>query len=389
MARVVAAADAKALELRTRDGFAARFGREASFFASAPGRANLIGEHTDYNEGLVLPFAIARRTAVAAARRSDRRVRVASASAPGLVEFDLDRDRQGSSDRTESGDRPEFREWPRWGDYVRGVVRECLATGGDGPRLDPGGFDAWIDSDLPVGAGLSSSAALEIATATLVEALAGRRLDPVGKARLCRRAEQRHAGVPCGIMDQMASALADEGDLLFLDCRDESFRAIAWPADDARLVVVDSGLPHDLGEGEFARRVAQCREAARRLGVDSLRDATPADLVRLEGDALLHARARHVVEENARVLAAVAAIEARDWRRLGVLLDEGHASLRDLYEVSRPEMDRLVEELREAGALGARMTGGGFGGCVVALFERGMTVPGPFFAICAATSADG
>lgn len=408
MARVVAAADAKALELRTRAGFASRFGREASCYASAPGRANLIGEHTDYNDGLVLPFAIGRRTAVAAARRSDRRVRVASASAAGLVEFDLDRPqgdvRSQSHDRSESGDQPESRdqpetrdrsqsgarsengEWPRWGDYVRGVVCECLASGEGGPGLDPGGFDAWIDSDLPVGAGLSSSAALEIATATIVETLAGRRLDPVDKARLCRRAEQIHAGVPCGIMDQMASALADEGDLLFLDCRDESFRAIGWPDDEARLVVVDSGLPHDLGEGEFARRVKQCREAASRLGLNSLRDATPADLVRLEGDALLHARARHVIEENARVLAAVAAIAARDWPRLGVLLDEGHASLRDLYEVSRPEMDRLVDELKKAGALGARMTGGGFGGCVVALFERG-TVVAPDFPIRPRTRA--
>jgi galactokinase len=357
VARVVGACDLAALEARTRRGFRACFGAESELCVSAPGRANLIGEHTDYNDGFVLPFAIARRTAVAARPRRDRRVVVASALAPGRVEIDLDA-------AIEPGP-------PRWGDYVRGVVAECLVLASDDGALDPGGFDAWIDSDVPVGAGLSSSAALEVAVAGVVETLAGRSIDPVAKAALCRRAEQRFSGVPCGIMDQMASVLAGEDSLLFLDCRDLAWRTIELPAHEIEIVVVDSELPHDLGEGEFARRVEECASAARLLGVPSLRDAGIADLDRLGAEPLLARRARHVIEENLRVLAAVEAVQTNDWALLGELLDAGHASLRDLFEVSRPEMDALVDELRRQGALGARMTGGGFGGCAVALFRAG------------------
>lgn len=358
MARIIDAADRAALEERTRSGFAARFGHTSEICVCAPGRANLIGEHTDYNDGFVLPFAIARQTAVAARARDDRRIVVSSALAAGRVEIDLDAPiRPGA---------------PRWGDYVRGVVSEFVALASDDGPLDLRGFDAWVDSDVPVGAGLSSSAALEVAVAGVVEALGGRRIDPAAKAALCRRAEHKFAGVPCGIMDQMASALAGEDSLLFLDCRDVSWQRIALPAGEVEIVVVDSELPHDLGEGEFARRVNECARAARLLAVPSLRAALPEDLGRLAGELVLHKRARHVVEENERVLAAVDSIQTNDWGRLGTLLDESHASLRDLYEVSRPEMDALVDSLKEAGALGARMTGGGFGGCAVALFRAGM-----------------
>jgi galactokinase len=357
VASVVAAADRQALEDRTRRAFAASFGRESELVVSAPGRANLIGEHTDYNDGFVLPFAIARRTAVAARARRDRRIVARSALAPGTLEIDLD--------------APIERGEPRWGDYVRGVIAECLVLASDDGPLDVRGFDAWIESDVPVGAGLSSSAALEVAVAGVVEALAGRRLDPVVKAALCRRAEHKFAGVPCGIMDQMASVLAGEDTLLFLDCRHMTWRQIALPAGEVEIVVVDSELPHDLGEGEFGRRVAECASAARLLGVPALRDATREDVGRLASEPLLYNRALHVVEENARVLAAVDAIHTNDWELLGSLLDESHASLRDLYEVSRPEMDALVARLKNRGALGARMTGGGFGGCAVALFRTG------------------
>jgi galactokinase len=356
MARIVAPADTPALEERTRRGFAARFAGEADFVVSAPGRANLLGEHTDYNDGFVLPFAIARRTAIAVRAREDRTVRAAGALSAGTLELSLD--------------EPIRRGEPPWTNYVRGVLAE--ARNREEGTLDPGGFDAWIDSDVPVGAGLSSSAALEVATATVVERLCGIELDPLEKAAMCQRAEHAFAGVPCGIMDQMASVLATTETLLLLDCRDLSYRRIPIPSGDVDILVVDSELPHDLGEGEFALRVAQCRQAAHAIGVASLRDATPGDVAALAArDELLHRRARHVVEENARVLAATDAIAASDWTRLGALLDEGHASLRDLYEVSRPEMDELVERLREAGALGARMTGGGFGGCAVALFAHG------------------
>jgi len=364
VARVVAPADAAALDARTQHGFRERYGREAGFVVSAPGRANLIGEHTDYNDGFVLPFAIARRTAVAVGVRDDRVVRVGSATAAGTFEFSLD-------ESLELGERGQ----PRWGDYVRGVVAEFIAFVetkiGTCPRIT--GFDAWIDSDVPVGAGLSSSAALEVAFASAMEIVAGVELDPVAKAELCRRAEHRYAGVPCGIMDQMASVLATDGTLLLIDCRDRSWRRIALPAAEVELVVVDSGLPHDLGEGEFAQRVAQCAAVADHLGLASLRDATRADVESLErsGESILHARAFHVFEENARVLDAVLAVRTNDWPRLGSILDAGHASLRDLYEVGRPEMDDLVAELRRAGAFGARMTGGGFGGSAVALFPAG------------------
>lgn len=367
MARVVSATDAAALLDRTRRGFRERHGRDAALVASAPGRANLIGEHTDYNDGFVLPFAIARRTAVAVAPRRDRVVRAASAGLAGTVEFSLD--------------SPVVRGEPRWGDYVRGVVAECLRA-----DLDSGGFDAWIDSDVPSGAGLSSSAALEVALAGAIEQLAGRALEAAEKAALCRRAEHAYAGVPCGIMDQMASALADEGTLLFLDCRSLGWQRVPLPKDAVQVVVVDSLLPHDLGQGEFARRVEQCREAARLLGVKSLRDATPEQAASL-ADPRLRARALHVTAENARVVAAVEAVRTNDWSSLGARMDESHASLRDLYEVSRPEMDELVQELRRAGAYGARMTGGGFGGCAVALLPAGAIIPD--LATCAARRSDG
>jgi galactokinase len=357
VARVVAPADRAALEERTRRGFAARFGPGSELCVSAPGRANLIGEHTDYNEGFVLPFAVARRTAVAARARGDRRVVVESALARGRVEIDLD--------------APIVPGEPRWGDYVRGVVAECLTLASDDGPVDVRGFEAWIDSDVPVGAGLSSSAALEVAVTGVIESLAGRRIDPAAKAALCRRAEQKFAGVPCGIMDQMASVLAGEDSLLFLDCRDVTWTRVALPAGEVELVVVDSELPHDLGEGEFARRVQQCQSAARLLAVPSLREASREDVERLASEPVLYRRARHVVEENERVLEAVGAIQTNDWERLGALLDASHASLRELYEVSRPEMDTLVGDLRRAGAVGARMTGGGFGGCAVALFRTG------------------
>ncbi|MBI5503314.1 MAG: galactokinase [Deltaproteobacteria bacterium] len=384
MARIVSPADEGALRGRTELGFRRRYGAEPHFYASAPGRANLIGEHTDYNEGFVLPFAIARRTGVAAAPRGDRRVRLFSAgiaaeridgTARGVasmttdvvartdhaaVELDLDGLGVATTPRTQG-----------WAHYVRGVVAECRAEG-----LDPGGFDAWIDSDVPVGAGLSSSAALEVALAGVIEALCGRVLDPVVKARACRRAEQRYAGVPCGIMDQMAACLACGGDLLLIDCRSESWRRVELPSSEVRIVVVDSELPHDLGGGEFARRVGECRLAAHLLGLGSLRDATSdsVEALRRGGHDRLYRRARHVVEENARTLAAVEAIEACDWTHLGKLMTQSHASARDLYEVSRPEMDSLVESMLADGAYGARMTGGGFGGCAVALVAAGACV---------------
>jgi galactokinase len=341
--------------------FARRFGRPARVVAAAPGRVNLIGEHTDYNDGFVLPMAIDRHVVLAADR--------AAAGAPGPAR--LYSTAVGEAAAVPAGGPPE-QSLPGWARYVQGVLAGCAAAG-----LAPGPFDAVIHSDVPLGGGLSSSAALEVAVATLAEALAGRALGPADKGLLCQKAEHDFAGVPCGIMDQFSSVLGRRGALLLLDCRS---RAVEWAdlADpDVLALVVNSNVRHALVRGEYAARRRQCQEAAAALGVASLRDVGPADLDRRRGrlGEVLYRRARHVVTENARTLAAAGALRAGDWACLGGHMYASHASLRDDYEVSCPELDLLVElaaGLGEAGGvIGSRMTGGGFGGCTVTLVRRG------------------
>ena len=327
-------------------------GRTTALTASAPGRVNLIGEHTDYNGGLCLPLALPQRTTVTLEPRDDLLLVLSSVQ---------------EDDRWEGAveDRPEG--WPA---YVAGVVHELRDEGHDVP-----GFAATIDSDVPLGAGLSSSAALECSVATAVGGLLALDLDQRGVRRrladACIRAENGYVGAPTGGMDQSVAMLAVAGHALLLDFADGSATPVELPLDDAGLVllVIDTKVRHELTDGSYGNRRAESAAAARALGVDSLREA---DLAHVEAlaDGVLRRRARHVVTENVRVLSAVGALGDRDWDALGRVLDESHTSMRDDYEISCRELDLAVETARGAGALGARMTGGGFGGSAVALVPR-------------------
>ncbi len=334
--------------------FSDLFARPASVRADAPGRVNLIGEHTDYNGGFVLPAVIPQRTRVALAPRTDLLVRVWSANvaeADRLGEFVL-----GSERPTRT-----------WVDYVAGVA-VALRKGGHTLK----GFDARIDSDVPVGAGLSSSAALEVSIAAALRAAFHLRLDDVELARAGRSAENEFVGVPTGVMDQMAAALGEAGSALFLDTRSLVYEHVPLPA-GAELVVIDSGVKHAHASGEYAVRRRQCEEACRLLGVSQLRDLTLADLPRVQAlSDPIGRRARHVVTEDDRVLQAVAAMRAGDVRRLGDLFRASHQSMRDDFQVSVPQVDRLVEiAALDPDVFGARLTGGGFGGAVVILASAG------------------
>jgi galactokinase len=333
-------------------GFAALFGRAASVSARAPGRVNLIGEHTDYNGGYVLPAAIPQHTEVELAARGDGGVRAWSAEVGGApAEFTLGAERRVGG----------------WLDYVQGVT---FALSRAGHRL--GGFDLRVSSEVPLGSGLSSSAALEVALLRALRAAFGLALDDVQLALAGQRAEVEFVGAPVGIMDQMASSLATPGSALFLDTRTLAHERIPLPA-SGELVVLDSGVKHGHATGDYRRRRAECEQAAEALGVPQLRDVAPADLGRVAAlPEPLARRARHVVTEDARVLAAVEALRAGDLQRLGALFGESHRSLRDDFAVSVPEVDLLVElACADADVLGARMTGGGFGGAVVALARAG------------------
>lgn len=321
--------------------------------AGAPGRVNLIGEHTDYNGGFVLPIAIPQKTTATLARRKDTLVRAWSADyrEGGVLEFELGR------------------EEPRklWIDYVAGMTSELAREG-----LGLSGFDVAFESQVPVGSGLSSSAALEISLARAVRAAFALALDDVAMARIGQRAENRFVGAPVGIMDQMAASLGDPQTALFLDTRSLAFERIPIPS-GAEVVVIDSGISHSHASGQYRARRAECEEAARALGVRQLRDVGEEDLPRVARlPEPLARRARHVVTEDARVIEAVGAMRAGDLERLGVLLDDSHASLRDDFEVSTAEIDRLVAlARRQAGVYGARLTGGGFGGSIVVLARAG------------------
>jgi galactokinase len=336
--------------------FAERFGRPPRWLAVAPGRVNLIGEHTDYNGGYVLPLAIDRHVVIAAAPAAadGGRVRVYSAALNASVDIRLD----GS----------EIPGEPAWANYLRGVVSAFRERGHALPSID-----AAIVSDVPLGGGLSSSAALEVAMATLLEAVTGAALDPREKARICRQAEHEFAGVPCGLMDQLASVMGDEAGALLIDCRSEAVRVVPFADPDVSVLICNTNVKHALADGAYARRRIECTEAARQLGVASLRDATPAMVEAAGGicDPAVQRRARHVTTENLRTLAAAAHLEAGEFAEVGALMYESHRSLRDDFEVSSVELDTLVDVAQEigdvGGVLGARMTGGGFGGCTVTL----------------------
>jgi galactokinase len=334
------------------------YGSEPRVF-SAPGRVNLIGEHTDYNDGFVLPMAIDRRTYVAAAPRQDQRVRCASTVFEGLVEFDLSAPLHPAND---------------WANHVRGIAA-CLLCDGFSLR----GADLLIASEVPPGAGLSSSAALEIAVGLALLGISGQQADLITLALAAQRAEQEFVGTKCGIMDQYIACLGIEGQALLIDCRSLEYEAVPMELGDTRVVICNSMVKHDLAAGEYNTRRSECEEAVRILSrqypkqhIQSLRDIEGdlgdwvAPWYPLEG--VLARRAAHVVTENVRTLTAVAALKRGDLAQFGKMMFYSHTSLRDDYEVSCRELDLLVEIARGcAGVFGARMTGGGFGGCTVNL----------------------
>jgi galactokinase len=335
---------------RAAGQFLAWHGAEPAGVWHAPGRANLIGEHTDYNEGWVLPFALDRGVVVAAARRGDDVLDIRSHQADGPVTVPLATLRAGSV--------------TGWGAYPAGVAWALREAG-----HAVGGASLVIDADLPQGAGLSSSAAIECATAVALVALYQVSVSRPELARLTRRAENEMVGVPSGIMDQSASLLCEAGHALLLDCRtgDSAPVRLDPAASGLALLLVDTGARHALTDGRYALRRAECEGAARALGVPSLRDVDDPARAAEIGDPVLARRARHVITDNCRVRAAVDLLNAGDLAGLGPLLHASHASLRDDFEVSWPQADVAAEAAEAAGGLGARMMGGGFGGSVIAL----------------------
>lgn len=330
---------------RARAAFAERFGTEPDGVVFAPGRVNLIGEHVDYNDGLVLPMPVRQGTAVAWGHGTG-----------GLAEvLAADFDNDDAFDIAGSNPPPQV----DWRAYCRGMVALAPSKPAEGIRLA-------IAGDLPLGSGLSSSASLCVAIGRGLAAAAGGTVEPAALALAAQRTEHEFAGVKCGIMDQMAVAAGEQGHAMLLDCRDLSYRLIALPEEWA-VLTVDSGVTRGLVDGEYNQRRAQCAEAARLLGVASLRDASIEQLDEARLPELTDRRARHVISEIARVRGAAKALESADIVSFAALLREGHASLRDLFEVSVPAVDTLVEELQAIVGPrgGVRMTGAGFGGSVV------------------------
>ncbi|MGI4845636.1 MAG: galactokinase [Janthinobacterium lividum] len=334
--------------------FQAAFGQAPMIRVQAPGRVNLIGEHTDYNDGLVLPCAIDYRTVIVARPRADRQVRVAAADYDGALD-------------TYSLDAPiERLDAPMWANYVRGVVRDLVQRG-----LPMQGMDLAIAGDVPQGAGLSSSASLSVAVCRLFASLPGfGGLSPVDMALVAQRAENDFVGTRCGNMDQISSACGVQDHALMIDCRSLDVQPVPIPA-GAAIMIFNSHVARGLVDSAYNTRREQCEEAARHFGLPALRDL---DLATLEAraaelDPVVLRRARHVVTENARVAAAAQALAAGDLARMGELMAASHASMRDDFEITVPPIDQLVGIVKSVigTAGGVRMTGGGFGGCVVAL----------------------
>ncbi|MEP7219068.1 MAG: galactokinase [Bacteroidota bacterium] len=338
--------------------FRDEYGTEPRFFG-APGRVNLIGEHTDYNDGFVMPLAIDRRTVVAAAPRNDRVVRVRSLNLGEMMSFDLD---------TPGGGRRDI-----WLDYIEGVARVCESRG-----FYLRGADMTICSDVPEGAGLSSSAALEISSALAMASISGFVIDPVKMALIGQQAEHQYVGTMCGIMDQYVAALGEAGHALLIDCRSLEYTPIAIDTSDIAIAICDTGVKHSLASSEYNTRRRECERGVGILrewlpGITALRDVTMEQL-ELHRDKLpepIRSRCRHVITENARTRAASEALLHRDFATMGRLMAESHRSLRDDYEVSCMELDLMVELAAAVdGTVGARMTGGGFGGSTVNIVRR-------------------
>lgn len=347
------------LSNRIIEQFQKTFGRQPRWIVAAPGRVNVIGEHTDYNDGFVLPMAIDRYAVMAADLRTESsapRIFVHDSRAGDAAQIDV-------SKTVTKGD-------PKWSNYIRGVIAGFQNRGVRIPALD-----IALVSTVPLGGGLSSSAALEVCTATLLEVVTGNKIDPVEKALLAQKAEHEFAGVPCGIMDQFISVMGRENNLLLLDCRSRETQLVPMSDPSVALLVINTNVKHELSGGEYAERRSQCETAAKILGIPSLRTATGEALERAKSkmDQVVYRRARHVIGEIERTVNAAEAIRNSNWPTAGQLMYASHYSLRDDYEVSCNELDAVVEIAEsigfKGGVYGCRMTGGGFGGCCVALVK--------------------
>ena len=335
--------------------FLETFGAEPDLVAAAPGRVNLIGEHIDYSDGFVLPFAIKDRTLVAARKRGDSTVRIASAQRRNkIVTVDISKVKPGLKG-----------EWER---YALGVLWALGVKEG---------VDLLIDGHVPLGAGLSSSAALECSVATAMNHLFDLGFNLEELARLTQKAENQYVGVPCGIMDQSVSLMATQGSALLLDCRDLTTKNIPFDVASSglELLIIDTQAHHALTDGGYAERRASCESVVAKLGITSLRELSMEQLENSRGllTETEFVRARHAVTEMKRVLECVEALSNSDFAKVGQLINQSHASLRDDYTVSCPELDTAVEAALAAGALGSRMVGGGFGGSAIALIQASKT----------------
>ncbi len=340
------------------------FSHPPSIIARAPGRVNLLGEHVDYNQGPVLPVAIDREVRFAAAASGSRVVSLHALDIKEQVAFDLD---QIDNKITLQG-----QPLPDWSLYPAGVAWAMREAG-----CPLSGMDVVYTSSVPIGAGLSSSAAVEVGFAVLWQAFAGWQADPLTLAQICQRAENEYVGVSCGLMDQFSSACGVEGHALYFDTRSLAWQPAPLPA-GVNIIIADSGVRRTLTTSAYNERRAACEQAVELLrqylpGIHSLRDVSPPELMAYSQflPPLVHRRAEHVVKEIARVESALSALQRQNSRAFGALMFAGHASLRDLYEVSTPELDALVEIARgQTGCIGARLTGAGFGGCTVNLVEN-------------------
>ena len=346
----------KEISARVASEFQKKYGRSPRWIVAAPGRVNVIGEHTDYNDGFVLPMAIDRYAVMAADISKSSAISIYDSQAKAAAQIDV-------SGKVTKGE-------PKWSNYVRGVIAGFQDRGMKVP-----GLDVLLESNVPLGGGLSSSAALEVCTATLLETAIGEAIDPVEKALLCQKAEHEFAGVPCGIMDQFISVMGRENELLLLDCRSRKTELVPMDDPTVGILIINSNVRHELGSGEYAKRRAECEQAAAILGVKSLRDATADLLERAKNkmDDVNYRRARHVIGEIERTIYAAEGCRASNWPTVGQLMYASHYSLRDDYEVSCPELDAIVSIAEsigmKGGVFGCRMTGGGFGGCAVALVK--------------------
>jgi galactokinase len=343
----------------TKSEFLKRYGSEPFWIVAAPGRVNLIGEHTDYNDGFVFPMAIERYTVIAAAPND----------ATDAVVYSVNKNESATIKVDGSATPPQTVVWQS---YIQGTVQNAVEAG-----LRPKSFRAIINSNVPLGGGLSSSASLEVATATLVEAITGQKLDPVQKALLCQKAEHLYAKMPCGIMDQFIAVMGRNGYAMLLDCRSRIPKMVPLNDPDITVLIINSNVKHQLTGSEYPDRRRQCEKAAQLLGVPMLRDATLQQLETAQtifdqepNGQLCFRRARHIITENSRTVAMADALTHKNWKECGVLMYESHTSMRDDFEITCTEIDVLVEIARSLdGVIGSRMTGGGFGGCTVSLAE--------------------